>query len=242
MTATEPMATAEPFSVRLRNETAAEHEAAERSAFMQRLVEGRLPLEHYRVLVAQYWFVYSALEQVADRWRSDGLVGGFVADELTRRPGLEADLTALYGRAWRTAIEPLPATTIYRDRLVTAAGRSREAFVAHHYTRYLGDLSGGRLVGRIVSRTYGFEEEGIAFYQFPAIPDPKEFKAAYRRRLDEIGRGPIAHDELIAEARLAFRLNRELFAELDAAVNVDVHPTTSANASGHWPTGAWGKA
>jgi heme oxygenase len=136
-----------------------------------------------------------------------------VFDELRRVPALEADLAHLLGPGWRDAAEVLPATAAYVAR-VRAIGTEAGTYVAHSYTRYLGDLSGGQVIGRMVQRHYGVADEGVGFYAFPAVPKPKPFKDLYRSRVDAL---PLSDDEreaVVAEARAAFRHNRALFAEL----------------------------
>ena len=88
------------------------------------------------------------------------------------------------------------------------------AFVAHHYTRYLGDLSGGRAIGAILRRTYGLEQAGASFYEFPRISDSVAYKREYRDRLDALPSKGIDEDAFIAQVQRAFALNQSLFAEL----------------------------
>nr|WP_280953245.1 biliverdin-producing heme oxygenase [Acidipropionibacterium timonense] len=76
-----------------------------------------------------------------------------VLDErLDRTARLEADLAyhAAHGRVHRTV---LPETGAYIATLRVHARRPA-ALVAHHYVRYLGDLSGGQAIGRLVQRHY----------------------------------------------------------------------------------------
>ena len=88
-------------------------------------------------------------------------------------------------------------------------------FVAHHYTRYLGDLSGGQHIGRVVARHYGLTpDHGGRFSRFESISDPSAFKDAYRRSLDA---APWDHDErqeVVEEIRTAYRLNTAVFDDL----------------------------
>ena len=86
----------------------------------------------------------------------------------------------------------LPATQVYVDRLAQTAD-SLPRYAAHAYTRYLGDLSGGQIIKRMLQRHYGFTSEGIAFYDFPRSTRLKPFKDVYRERLDALAarrRGP----------------------------------------------------
>lgn len=88
-------------------------------------------------------------------------------------------------------------------------------FVAHHYTRSLGDLSGGQAIGRILARTYELEQpQGVEFYDFVAIPKPKPYKDAYRARLDALPLDEAGRHVVLAEVKDVFALNGALFAEL----------------------------
>ena len=84
----------------------------------------------------------------------------------------------------------------------------------HHYTRYLGDLSGGQAIGRILDRTFELDGAGIAFYDFPEIPKPKVYKDGYRARLDALGLGAADQERVVTEVKTAFQLNQALFVEL----------------------------
>lgn len=87
--------------------------------------------------------------------------------------------------------------------------------MAHHYTRYLGDLSGGQAIGRILARTYELEGlDGIGFYDFPEIAKPKVYKDGYRARLDALPLDEAEHQFVLAEVQRVFGFNGALFAEL----------------------------
>ncbi len=77
--------------------------------------------------------------------RDDPVGAPFVDDRLTRLPAIVADLEAIYGAGWRDEIAPSEATATYVARLEEVCPTlGRRLRVAHHYVRYLGDLSGGR--------------------------------------------------------------------------------------------------
>jgi heme oxygenase (biliverdin-producing, ferredoxin) len=48
-----------------------------------------------------------------------------------------------------------PVLRAYRDRVAELAGRAPLLLAAHAYVRYLGDLSGGRMLGRAMRRSLG---------------------------------------------------------------------------------------
>jgi heme oxygenase len=207
------------FASELRSATAASHSASEQSGFMSALVDGRAGRDGYAELVAQTYFVYESLERAADAMRGDAVAGAFVFDELTRLPAIERDLVFLRGPAWRDEIEPTAATARYVARLDEVGSHSSERFVAHHYTRYMGDLSGGQFIARAVRDAYQLEgNEGTEFFVFDGIADLAEFKDGYRRQLDRAPWDAAQRQTVIDEVLEAYRLNRELLAGLDPAV------------------------
>lgn len=202
-----------PLSLLLREGTRPEHEAAEGSGFVEDLLGGRLTTAAYVDLALQLHTVYAALEEVAEQVRRTPAGTGVVFDELHRVPAIEADLTHLVGPGWRERAVPLPATARYAAAIRAGAGDVGH-YVAHAYTRYLGDLSGGQVIGRMVQRHYAVADAGVGFYAFPAVPKPKPFKDLYRARLDALALSDEQRAAVVAEARAAFRHNRALFADL----------------------------
>jgi heme oxygenase len=205
------------FSARLRLATRGEHRSAESGAFMRRLFAGELPEASFAALTTQLYFVYAELERVAAQMRDDPDAAPFLDGGLARVPALEADLAHFHGDRWRQEIAPGPTARAYADRVAATAGWPG-GLVAHHYTRYLGDLSGGQDMARAAAEAYGLTGPGLRFYAFPEITDPVAFKRGYRGRLDALAAGDEAErDRIIAEARVAYGLNIALLDEVGAA-------------------------
>lgn len=207
-----------PFSQALRERTWTGHGESEGAGFMHDLMTGKGTREDYVALVAQHYFVYEALESAAARFAEDAEARPFLSEQLTRLPALEADLEFLLGADWKQQITPLPTTERYvaRIREIEAEGWAG-GFVAHHYTRYLGDLSGGQAIGRLMKRHFGFETNGILFYLFDQIADPRAFKETYREQLDAADWDAAERERVIDEVLVAYRLNTELFEDLTRA-------------------------
>jgi heme oxygenase len=203
-----------PFSAALRERSSSAHSGSESAGFMSDLIAGHGTRDDYIALVAQHWFIYAALEGATERMRRDRVAAAFLSDKLTRQPALEADLEFLVGDDWRTRIHPLPTTQRYVARIEKVAATWAGGFVAHHYTRYLGDLSGGQFIGRLMQRRFGFDTNGIGFYLFDDIADPKRFKDVYREQLDAAPWDDAEKERVIAEVLLAYRFNTELFEDL----------------------------
>jgi heme oxygenase len=205
-----------PFSDALRERTRSGHDDSEGASFMSDLLSGRGTREDYVALVAQHYRIYQALEAVADRMKDDPVASPFITPQLTRLPALAADLQFLIGPDWERACSPLPATQRYVDRIHEVSGWAG-GFVAHHYTRYLGDLSGGQHISRVMQKRFGFETNGIGFYLFEQIASPRDFKATYRDQLDAVGWDTAERERVIDEVLMAYRFNTELFHDLAAA-------------------------
>jgi heme oxygenase len=94
--------------------------------------------------------------------------------------------------------------------------------VAHHYTRYLGDLAGGQMVGKLLERTYGITGPGALFYDFSALGSPSVFRTRYRALLDDAPFDEIARQQIADEAVRAFELNIAMLDELASAVGLPV--------------------
>jgi heme oxygenase (biliverdin-producing, ferredoxin) len=192
----------------MKDGSAAEHLAAEQTPFMTELIGGRVTAAGYAEYLLRLRSVYAALED-AIRARSDDVMVAAVYDPaLERLPAIDADLE--HWLAGATPDVDSPAATAYRDRL--AALTWGGSLVAHHYTRYLGDLSGGRALGKILDRTFGLSGVGLAFYEFPVRPKP--YKDAYRDRLDALDPDPDDIDRIVDEVKIAFGLNHALLNEL----------------------------
>ncbi|WP_277437904.1 biliverdin-producing heme oxygenase [Streptomyces sp. SPB162] len=207
------------FSTVIRTASHEQHTEAESSAFMSDLLGGRLGVDAYACYTEQLWFVYRALEGEAPALAGDPVAGPFVRAELLRVAALERDLDHLLGAGWQRRSEPLPATAAYAERVIEVARTWPAGYVAHHYTRYLGDLSGGQVIRGIAERTWGFEREGdgVRFYVFDGIGNPAAFKREYRDRLDALAVDDLEKQRVVDECRTAFALNGAVLADLAAA-------------------------
>ena len=90
-------------------------------------------------------------------------------------------------------------------------------FIAHHYTRYLGDLSGGPFIAAAIRRAYGLSgTAGTSFYVFDGLGSPARFKQRYRQALDDVGWPADERHRFVDEVHLAYRFNTEVLADLHA--------------------------
>lgn len=210
-----------PLSELLKTHTAAAHTEAEESTFVADMIEGRLDTAAVVSLLAQSLVIYRAFESTLLKFAGHPQLGGFIDPKLNRVAALEQDLAFHFGADFEAMlgdgrIAVVPATHAYVERLTTAGDDSVELLLAHHYVRYMGDLSGGQIIQRMVQRHYGIADEGLNFYAFTEIPKPKPYKDAYRERLNGTVFTPEQTAAILEFASESFEMNRAVFVDLAA--------------------------
>ena len=203
------------FALQLKTETKKSHTAAENTKCVGSFLRGVVSKEGYKQLVANFYFIYRAMEEEVDKLKEDPIVSKISYEELNRVNNLERDLRYFYGPNWRALITPSEACQQYVNRIREVADEDPELLVGHHYTRYLGDLSGGQILRGIAEKALNLPEgEGLYFYEFEKIEDKKEFKNNYRSSLNQLPINLSQANPIITEANYAFRLNMYMFDEL----------------------------
>ncbi len=200
----------------LREGTKKSHTMAENVGFVKCFLKGVVEKKSYRKLVTSLYFVYSAMEEEMERLKDHPVVSRIYFLELNRKQSLEQDLYFYYGANWRQEAKNTEAGKSYVARIREVADTQPELLVAHAYTRYLGDLSGGQILKKISQRAMNLTDgEGIAFYEFADISDEKAFKNKYRQTMNELPIDLATAEEIVTEANAAFGKNMELFQELE---------------------------
>lgn len=203
------------LAAKLREGTKKAHTAAENMGFIKCFLKGVVEKNSYRKLAANFYFVYSAMEEEMERHKHHPVVSKIYFPELHRKAALEQDLAYYFGSNWRDQVAPSPATQDYVARIREIGNTAPELLVSHSYTRYIGDLSGGQILKGIAQRALNLGEEGTAFYEFAQISDERAFKTKYRSNLDEMPIDDATADQIVQEAVDAFGMNMKLFQELE---------------------------
>ena len=204
------------FSKELKIGTKKSHSAAENTSFVRSFLRGVVSKESYKKLVSDLYFVYSAMEEEVEKLKDHPIIGQLQLSDLNRVNALEQDLRFYYGPIWRSLVTPSEACNQYVNRIREVAKNEPELLVGHHYTRYLGDLSGGQILKGIAEKALALGDgQGLKFYDFEKIEDPKAYKAGYRGILDGLPITEHQENAIIEEANYAFRLNMYMFDTLE---------------------------
>ena len=197
------------LALQLKEGTKVSHSAAENTKFVSSFLKGVVSRDNYKQLTANFYYVYRAMEEEIDKLDDFPLHDKL----LNRTHKLEQDLRYYYGVMWRDKISPSQSTKNYVKRIQVIAKQTPYLLVAHHYTRYMGDLSGGQILASITKKALNLKDEGLKFYEFD-IPNTKEYKDKYRQTLNDLNMSEVQTSMLIDEANYAFKLNMLLFDEL----------------------------
>jgi heme oxygenase len=210
----------------LREGTKQSHTAAENTAYMKCFLKGIVEREPFRKLLANLYLVYSALEEELRRHQAHPEVGPMYFAELNRTANLERDLAFYYGDNWREQIAPLPAGQVYVDRIHEIANTDPVLLIAHAYTRYMGDLSGGQALKNIVRSALKLPpDQGTGLHEFEQIPTveaKRAFKEKYRQALNSLPVDEATIQRIVDEANYAFQLNRDVVHELEDDVKAAI--------------------
>ncbi|KAH0616945.1 hypothetical protein JD844_028445 [Phrynosoma platyrhinos] len=172
---------------------------------------------HIYNFIASLYYIYSALEEESDRNKDNPVYAPvYFPNELNRKTALEEDLEYFYGSTWRKEIQCHEATQKYVDRLHHVGQFEPELLVAHAYTRYLGDLSGGQILKKIAQKSLQLPStgEGLSFFNFPGVTNISKFKQLYRARMNSLPMDSTTEERILEEAKKSFLLNIEVFEEL----------------------------
>ncbi|XP_038834580.1 heme oxygenase-like [Salvelinus namaycush] len=220
------------------------HVRAENTELMLAYQRGNVSLTQYKLLLCSLYEIYQALEEALDNNSNHPSVAPiYFPLELARLESVERDLEHFYGQDWREKIVVPAATKIYAHRLRQIGKDNPEYLVAHAYTRYLGDLSGGQVLGRITQKSLGLKGgEGLSFFSFPGVSSPNLFKQLYRSRMNSIELEEEERKGMLEEAVRAFELNIQVFDDLQKMVSVTereselMHTTTRNRCTRHTST------
>ena len=182
--------------------------------FMTALLKGEIEKSAYVLFLRNLEPIYEALERGLVFHADAHGISAIIVQSLFRLPSLHRDLAFLHGADWRIEVPQLDACSAYVDHLNAIQSTVPARLEAHAYVRYLGDLSGGQMLRKIVSQSLnlGDQNEGVNFYHFGEPPEVVRLVQRFRAGLNLIGEP--ANTGLADEAVTAFELHIGLFDDL----------------------------
>ena len=204
------------LALKLRIGTQQAHTNAEHTEFMRRFLKGAVNKNAFGKLLGNLYYIYSQLEAELKFYQNHPWISPIYFPKLNRTASLEQDLAFFYGENWCEKITATSAAKAYISRIRELSATEPVLLIAHAYTRYMGDLSGGQMLKKIAESALGLENhQGVSFYEFKEITDLNGFKAKYREALDTVPIDEAMADNVVAEANISFNLNIQLLRELE---------------------------
>ncbi|XP_007544198.1 heme oxygenase 2-like [Poecilia formosa] len=211
------------------------HDRAENCQFVKDFLRGHIIKDVFKRATVALYFVYSAMEEEIEKNKDHPHIAPiYFPAELHRREALARDLEYFYGADWESQISLSAGTKPYVDRIHEVGEADPVLLVAHSYTRYMGDLSGGQILKKVAQRALKLPAsgEGLNFYQFEGITSHRGFKQLYRSRMNELELDPEAKQRIVDESNRAFGFNMMVFSELEEIGNT-IKEEVQEQVSGH---------
>lgn len=206
------------LSAAMRERVGTLHTRAEKTGIVQDVLKGRASRAGYALLLRNLLPAYAVMERALDLGRTGPVLAELANPKLYRAAAIARDLDAIEGRDWAGTLPLLAAAETYAARVESAAAGDGALLIAHAYTRYVGDLSGGQIMRRLLARSLNLPDAALGLYSFPDLGDVDAFKAGYRDAIDRAGRRAADPAAVIEEAAIAFALNIDVSVAVQDAV------------------------
>lgn len=201
----------------LKHHTHELHREAERTGVVADMIRGDVTRVDYALYLRNVLPAYRVLEQSMDARADLAALRPFSLQAVYRAQAIESDLRVMIGPYWDRTLPLLGAGERYANRIADVAANDCLRLIAHAYVRYLGDLSGGQILRRLLARSLGLGPDALSFYDFPDIADINAFKETYRDAIDQVGRDLDDVRGVVDETATAFRLNIDVSKAVQAA-------------------------
>ncbi|KAI9326724.1 heme oxygenase [Obelidium mucronatum] len=214
-----------PFSAIIKEETKTLHREAESCELIKLIFSARMTWPLYLNYLIALYPVYLELETAMEKNKGHPVVQRFYfPKELNRTQRMKDDIRFLLDSADESVLEEAlatrtPAVEAYCARIRTLSETNPTLLIAHGYSRYLGDLSGGQMIKKRIAKSLELDTgAGLAFYEFPDIADHNSFKVEYRALLDSLTVNErlkpfVDKDAFVDEAKRSFVFNIGVFEE-----------------------------
>ncbi len=194
------------LTARLKSATELLHRAAERHSFVTSMLNGHLSRAEYVRYLQRLLPVYQTLDKMSQEQVAPSLAS-WPRWDLPRAPAIADDLMH-FGHTPASADSASP----YAEQIRASADAYPLGVVAHFYTRYLGDLAGGQMIGRAIAGTFGLHDDnGVRFYRFASVQAQRPTLVQIKQELDRLVLTAPQMDFLEHEAQRSFESSIALF-------------------------------
>jgi heme oxygenase len=206
-----------PITLRLKEETAEHHTAAERHPFQQSLIRGTVSREAYVDYLGQMLLLHAALESrlrsVAPRTPA---IRSVVKEFQHQEPYLRRDL-AFFGVDPAT-VKPSPQTAAFIAALDRVAAERPLALLGYHYVLE-GSNNGSKYIAKAIRRALSLEAQDGTAYLDPYGGEQVARWQLFKADLDASGLSDAEGDILVKAAAEMFDAIGRISGDLTRAVH-----------------------
>jgi len=183
MAVVDQTSSSDTFSTRLKAHTWPLHKMAENRPLQRALGRGELPQSVYAHYLGQLLLVHRALERALREHRpNNNAIATVFCDDQQREDDLRNDLK--YLKTDVDAIEPIAQTRELVDRIERAAAEQPTALLGYLYVLE-GSTNGARFIARVIRKSYGFEQQGLSYFDPYGDEQPARWQA-FKNAMDSI--------------------------------------------------------
>uniref|UniRef100_A0A8C9QD31 heme oxygenase (biliverdin-producing) n=1 Tax=Spermophilus dauricus TaxID=99837 RepID=A0A8C9QD31_SPEDA len=187
--------------------------------FVKDFLKGNIKKELFKLATTALYFTYSALGEEMDRHKDHPAFAHlYFPTELHRKEALTKDMEYFFGENWEELVKCSEAAQKYVERIHYIGQNEPELLVAHAYTHYMGDLSGGQVLKKVAQPALKLPStgEGTQFYLF---------------KMNALDLNLKTKERIVEEANKAFEY--KAFNELDQAGSALARETLEDGLPGH---------
>lgn len=196
------------LSYLLKEKTKLVHSQTESASFIKKLFKGTFTPNEYYSYVWSLHQIYESLESSLKLNKKSEFIEPIYLEVLFRTKELQLDLVELKDDKNEIPLNLVNRVQEYSRYIIELGHSAPFLLVAHAYVRYLGDLSGGQILSKVLSKKL---DKGLHFYDYPNL-NADAIKIFYRDQLDKIGE--ISESKklsICAESIKAFEWNKKVF-------------------------------
>lgn len=202
------------LAARLRDETREHHERAEKHAFQQELLSGKLDRSAFVGSLEQWLCVHRVLEERLRRHRDVPQLNRVVKPYQFHESRLVEDLK-YFGRA-PELVRPLPATESLSVSIHAAAESDPATLLGFHYVLE-GSKNGSKHIARILRQVYALQPGPGLLYQDPYGEAQRDRWLAFRADLEAAEFTGRQEDGIVEAAKQTFEGIIAIMGQLHAA-------------------------
>ncbi|XP_059024845.1 LOW QUALITY PROTEIN: heme oxygenase 2-like [Mustela lutreola] len=192
----------------------------EQTQFVKDFLKGNIRKELFKLASTAIYFTYSALEEEMECNKDHPAFAPlYFPMELHRKEALTKDMEYVFGEDWEEKELCSEASQKYMEWIHYLGQNEPELLVAHAYTCYMGDISGGQVLKQVAQWALKLPStgEGTQFYLFENVDNAQQFKQLYRARMNALDLNLKTKERIVEEDNRAFEYSKQILDEMDHA-------------------------